>query len=250
MARRARREAGEVLGRDQGRCGRGNPAGRGVADRCGSRRGDRRISGRPHAGAPHTITAEPASAPVSRPSATAACTGPSSPRRAHSKPPAPAGFGLAGSSSGSGGASESAVGTVSALLRYSQVARRRSSLALSATVICFWLDHRGLRLLHALHVALAISARPEVHLMDPARDGLLGARRQPVGIDIFAQQFRKADDGKIDVAARGQRDAREIRAPLRARWRCARSADRRPRRRRPRPDCATSRAFCRRRRLK
>jgi hypothetical protein len=50
---------------------------------------------------------------------------------------AEAAFGLSNSSSVTGGDNESAVGTVSAVLRYSQVARRRSNFALTKPVICF-----------------------------------------------------------------------------------------------------------------
>ena len=65
------------------------------------------------------------------PIAAAACTSPSNLRPTRSSPVARLGV-LPSSTSAAAGANESAVGTVSALLRYSQVARRRSNLALSA----------------------------------------------------------------------------------------------------------------------
>jgi hypothetical protein len=93
-------------------------------------------------------------------------------------------------------ASESAVGTV-------QLGFERDGDLLL-------IGYRGLRFLHALHVAFAIRTRAEVHLVNSARHGFLGARRKPIGVDIFAQQFGETDDGKIDVAAGRQRDARKF----------------------------------------
>ena len=82
------------------------------------------------------------------------------------------------------------------MLRYSQIARSRSSLALTETADLLLIGHRRLRLLHALHVALAILAAAEAHLVHAPRDGLLGARRQAVGIGVLAQQFGVADDAR------------------------------------------------------
>jgi hypothetical protein len=39
---------------------------------------------------------------------------------------------------------------------------------------------------------------------------LLGARRKAESVRMFAEQFRVADDGKIDVAPRRQRQTREL----------------------------------------
>src|SRR6185437_14531137 len=71
-------------------------------------------------------------------------------------------------------------------------------------------DHDGLRLLHPLHVALAIRTRPEAHLVDSARDRFLGARRQTEYVDVFAQQFGETDDGQVDAAARPERQAGKL----------------------------------------
>ncbi len=142
--------------------------------------------------------------------AAAACRGPSSPRPARSSAPPRAARACPGPGRPAVAASESAVGTVSALLRYSQLARRRSSLALRAPVMLSRLTDGRLRLLHALHVAVAVLARTEAHLVHAARHRLLGARREPEGIHMLAQQLRIADDGEIDVAARSQRDSRKF----------------------------------------
>ncbi len=69
-------------------------------------------------------------------------------------------------------------------------------------------------LLHALHVALAILARAEIHFMHAPRHGFLGARREPKGVRVLAQQLSVADDGQIDVATGGQGETRELRRRL------------------------------------
>ena len=70
-------------------------------------------------------------------------------------------------------------------------------------------DHR-LGLLHALHIILAFGARAEAHLVHPARDRLLRARRQSELIHMIAKRLGVADDGEIDVAPCAQGDAGEL----------------------------------------
>ena len=76
------------------------------------------------------------------------------------------------------------------------------------------IGHRGLRLVHPLHVALAVGTAAEVHFMDAPRDRFLRLRCQSKVVDVLAQELRVADDGQVDVAAGAKRDAGKLREGL------------------------------------
>ena len=136
LARRTQRACGEVSGGNQGRCGRGHHIGRDLADR-GGPRGDVGAQGRPDAGAAHraSLTGRAGSRTL-----LAQQQGVEVPIVFREHVPARGVLGrpaFAASASAAAAASESAVGTVSASLRYSHVARSLSSFALMPAVLCF-----------------------------------------------------------------------------------------------------------------